>query len=598
MSNPNQNLELQKIRHSAEHVLTQALNRLYPGKFLMAMGPATEEGFYFDFESLDDFKINETEFPKIEAEMAKIAKEDLPITQEMISPDKAREIFKGNPYKQEWIDQIEKRDEKVSIFRTGQEFVDLCAGPHVDSTSKIGAFKLLSVAGAYWHGSEKNKMLTRIYGTAFPSVDQLNAYLSQIEEAKKRDHRKLGKDLDLFTVDDMVGPGLVLWHPKLSIVREEIELYWRQEHRKRGYQYVYTPHVGLSNLWETSGHLLTFKEGLFPKMSMKAKSEEEDTTYYVKPMNCPFHIRIYKSRPRSYRELPLRWSELGSVYRYEESGVLHGMLRVRGFTQDDAHIICREDQFVDEINKILDFALDLNKTFGFDKLNVYLSVRDLENKSAKYVGEERIWQLAEKTLEDILINRHIEYKKDVGGAKFYGPSIDLKAVDAIGREWQGTTIQLDMNEPARFDMKYIGQDGKEHTPIMIHRTLLGSMERFVGTLIEHYAGAFPVWLAPTQAIVIPISEKQLEYAQKVANQLSDSGVRVEVDDRSETMQSKIRDATFQKSPYLLIVGGREASSNTVSVRQRDGQDLGAQDLDSFIAEITKQISNKSLNLLK
>ena len=527
---------LNEIRHSAEHILTLAMTRLYPNQFLPAMGPSTEDGFYFDFEALNEFKISEENFSAIENEMAKIVKENLPITKQEITIEEAKVLFKNNPYKMEWLESITNRNEKISTY-TIAEFIDLCAGPHARYTSKIKAFKLLSVAGAYWHGNEKNKMLTRIYGTAFESKDNLQQYLQNIEEAKKRDHRKIGKDLDLFSIDNSVGPGLILWHPKLSIVREEIENYWRKEHRRHDYQYVYTPHVGMSNLWETSGHLVSFKDGLFPPMSMASKDQEENTTYYVKPMSCPFHIRIYKSRPRSYRELPLRWCELGSVYRYEESGVLHGMLRVRGFTQDDAHIICREDQFIDEVNSILDFALDINKTFGFDKLNVYLSIRDSEN-TTKYVGEERIWNLAETTLKDILDKRGIEYQTDIGGAKFYGPAIDLKAVDAMGREWQGTTIQLDMNEPARFEMSYVGDDGKEHTPIMLHRTLLGSMERFVGTLIEHYAGAFPVWLSPLQVKIIPITDNQLEYSRKIKQILKNNDIRVEIDDKSETPLQK------------------------------------------------------------
>jgi threonyl-tRNA synthetase len=589
--------DLQSIRHSAEHVLTQAMNRLYPNKFLMAMGPATNDGFYFDFETLNDFKVSEKDFPIIEAEMAKIIKENLPIIRQEISIDDAKKLFVNNPYKMEWLNSIKDRGEKIIIYKTGDEFIDLCAGPHVRYTKNIKAFKLISIAGAYWHGDEKNKMLTRIYGTAFESKEELKKYLNNLEEAKKRDHRKIGKDLDLFSIDEQVGPGLILWHPKLSIVREEIENYWRQEHRKHGYQYVYTPHVGQSNLWETSGHLVSFKDGLFPSMSMSTKTKEENVIYYVKPMSCPFHIRIYKSRPRSYRELPLRWCELGSVYRYEESGVLHGMLRVRGFTQDDAHIICREDQFVDEVNSILDFALSMNKTFGYDKLNVYLSVRDPKNKT-KYVGEERIWQLAENTLKDILDKRKIKYQTDIGGAKFYGPAIDLKAVDAMDREWQGTTIQLDMNEPSRFEMSYVGDDGKEHTPIMLHRTLLGSMERFVGTLIEHYAGAFPMWLAPVQVKIIPITDEQQEYAQKIEKELKENNIRVEIDDKSETMQNKIRNAATEKVPYMIIIGGREAENKTVSVRQRDGQDLGSMSLVDFIKEINSQITKKSLDLIK
>ncbi|KKR68520.1 MAG: Threonine-tRNA ligase [Microgenomates group bacterium GW2011_GWA2_40_6] len=591
--------QLYKIRHSAEHVLMQAMVRLYGmDKFYMAMGPATNEGFYFDFEPLKGLKVSEDDFPKIEAEMQKIINENQPIVRKEVSLEEAKKIFSYNPYKTEWLDSITNRGEKIILYVNGDnELVDLCAGPHAKLTGCIKAFKLLSIAGAYWHGDEKNKMLCRIYGTAFSSQEELDHYLWQKEEAKKRDHRKLGKELDLFSIDDYVGPGLILWHPKLSIVREEIETYWRSEHRKNGYQYVYTPHVGLANLWEKSGHLSFFKDGMYPSMSMDQKDKEEKTSYYVKPMSCPFHVQIYKSRPRSYRELPLRWCELGSVYRYEESGVLLGMLRVRGFTQDDAHVICTEGQFINEVNKILDFALSMNKTFGYDKLNVYLSIRDPANRE-KYVGEDRIWQLAEKTLSKILRDRKIEFKTEAGAAKFYGPAIDLKAVDAVGREWQGTTIQLDMNLPSRFGMTYTGEDGKEHTPIMLHRTLLGSMERFVGTLIEHYAGAFPVWLAPVQAKIIPITDAQHEYANKVLEKLKGEGIRVEIDDRPEKMQSKIRDAQMEKVPYMLIIGAREAESDSVAIRQRDGQDLGALNVDSFLAKIKEQITTKSLNLIK
>jgi len=590
--------KLNTLRHSAEHILTQAMTRLYSkDKFYMAMGPATDTGFYFDFEPLKGFKISEEDFPKIESEMQKIINENLPIAKKEITLAEAKKLFKNNPYKIEWLNQITNRQEKISLYYTGHEFFDLCAGPHAKSTGEIKAIKLLSLAGAYWHGDEKNKMLTRIYGTASNSQKNLDEYLHNLAEAKKRDHRKLGKDLDLFSIDDYVGSGLILWHPKLSLIREEIELYWRSEHRKKGYQYIYTPHIGKSNLWEKSGHLANFEENMYPPMSMSLKDKNENTIYYVKPMSCPFHIQIFKSHPRSYKELPIRWCELGNVYRYEESGVLHGMLRVRGFTQDDAHIICTEDQFVNEVNSILDFALEINKTFGFEKLNTHLSVRDPKNLS-KYVGLEKTWKLSEKTLEDILNKRKIKYKKDIDGAKFYGPAIDLKTVDSLGREWQGTTIQLDMNLPTRFAMTYVGHDGQEHTPIMLHRTLLGSMERFVGTLIEHYAGAFPVWLSPVQVNIIPITDKQIDYAQKLEKQLKENDIRVQVDDRKETMQSKIRDATQEKIPYMLIIGAREVESNTISIRQRDGQDLGSMPLNKFLAEISTQTANKSLNLIK
>jgi len=580
------NLEIR--RHSCSHILAAAVLELWP-KTKLAIGPAIEEGFYYDFELPQ--AISETDLLKIEAKMAEIKNKNLPFEKKEVAVEEARKLFAAQPYKLELINDLEKDGAKeVSTYTTGN-FLDLCLGPHVRDTLGIGTFKLLSLAGAYWRGSEKNKMLTRVYGTCFPTQNELDNYLKFLEEAKKRDHRTIGKELDLFSIDDYVGPGLVLWHPKLSIVREEIELYWRLQHRKKGYQYVYTPHIGLDNLWKTSGHLEFFKEGMYPPMSMETKNKDEKAAYYVKPMNCPFHFRIYKSKIRSYRDLPIRWCELGTVYRYEESGVLHGMLRVRGLTQDDAHIICRENQFVEEVNSILDFALELNHDFGFDKFNVYLSTRDPQNKT-KYVGEERVWQLSEKTLKEILKQRKISYKEDVGGAKFYGPAIDLKAVDALGREWQGTTIQLDMNLPARFGMTYIGEDGKEQTPVMLHRTLLGSMERFVGTLIEQYAGAFPVWLAPIQAIIIPISEKSQNYAELVREKLREEMIRVELDDRNERMQAKIRDAEKEKIPYMLIVGPKEAEAGSVSVRARGEKDLGPMKFEDFLALIKEDIAKK------
>ena len=588
--------DLQTMRHSASHLLATAVMELWPNTKL-AIGPAIENGFYYDFDFLNP--VSEADFPKIEAKMAEIKAKNLDFTKKDVSIEEAKKLFSNQPYKLELVDELAKiegvklsdlQGVKLNIYKM-ENFIDLCKGPHVEKGSDIGPIKLLSLAGAYWRGSEKNKMLTRVYGTCFPTQKELDDYLNFLEEAKKRDHRTIGKELDLFSIDDYVGPGLILWHPKLSIVREEIELYWRKQHRKHGYQYVYTPHVGLDNLWKTSGHLDFFKEGMFPPMSMELKNKDEKISYYIKPMNCPFHVRIFKSKIRSYRDLPLRWCELGNVYRYEESGVLHGMLRVRGLTQDDAHIICREDQFVEEVNQILDFALELNHDFGFDNLNVYLSTRDRENLS-KYVGEEKVWQLAEKTLKEILEKRKISYKEDIGGAKFYGPSIDLKAVDALGREWQGTTIQLDMNLPAKFGMVYVGEDGKEHVPVMIHRTLLGAMERFVGTLIEHYAGAFPVWLAPVQVKIIPISDKSLDYAQKIKEKLFSEEIRVELDDRSERMQAKIRDAEKEKVPYMLIVGPKEAESESVSVRVRGEKDLGSMNFDHFLALIKEDIAKK------
>ena len=565
--------------------MASAVQELFPGtKF--GIGPIIENGFYYDIETKRP--ITTEDLPKIEARMKEIIAENIQFKKSLKSKVQARKLFSNQPYKLELIRDLKSTN--ATIYVSGN-FTDLCAGPHVRSTQEIDpdGFKLTKVAGAYWRGSEKNKMLTRIYGVAFESKSALESYLRQIEEAEKRDHRKLGKDLDLFTVDDYVGPGLVLWHPKLSVVREEIELYWRKQHRKRGYQYVYTPHVGLSNLWKTSGHLENFSEMMYPPMQMSLKDKSEDVAYYAKPMNCPFHIRIYKSKPRSYKELPIRWCELGSVYRYEESGVLHGMLRVRGFTQDDAHIICTEDQFVEEVNKAFDFAVDLNKDFGFNKLNVYLSVRDLKNKGAKYIKNDKIWKFAEKTLEDILEKRNIEYKKDVGGAKFYGPSIDLKAVDCMGREWQGTTIQLDMNLPARFGMTYVGPDGKEHTPIMLHRTLLGSMERFVGTLIEHYAGAFPFWLAPVQIAILPVGKNHKDFGQKIKRIFNEHDFRVEVDDSDDTVGKKIREAELQKIPYIIVVGDKEMNSDDLAVRARGKKEVETINIEKFIQQIKKEL---------
>ena len=598
-----ENNDLQTMRHSCSHLMAAAILELWP-ETKLAIGPAIENGFYYDFDPSPPAGgsgqvFSDADLPKIEAKMVEIKAKNLAFTKKEIPLEEAKKLFSDQPYKLELINDLAKTEGvnvlhpkgvKLNIYETGN-FVDLCIGPHVENTKDIGAFKLLSLAGAYWKGSEKNKMLTRIYGTCFATKEELDKYLNFLEEARKRDHRTIGKELDLFSLDDYVGPGLVLWHPKLSVVREEIETYWRKQHRKKGYQYVYTPHIGLDNLWKTSGHLDFFKEGMYPPMSMETKNKEEKTSYFIKPMNCPFHVRIYKSKTRSYRDLPIRWCELGSVYRYEESGVLHGMLRVRGFTQDDAHIICREDQFVEEVNSILDFALELNNDFGFDKLNVYLSTRDPKNKE-KYVGEERIWNLSEKTLKEILDSRKIVYHEDVGGAKFYGPAIDLKAVDALGREWQGTTIQLDMNLPSRFGMTYVGEDGKEHIPVMLHRTLLGSMERFVGTLIEQYAGAFPVWLAPVQAKIIPVSEKSLDYGQKAKERLLKEEIRAEIDDRNETMQSKIRDAEKEHVPYMLIVGPKEAEDQSVSVRVRGEKDLGKMSFEEFLRLVKEDIARK------
>ncbi|MDF2880819.1 MAG: Threonyl-tRNA synthetase [Clostridiaceae bacterium] len=528
----NNDEKIKVLWHCSSHVLAEAVKKLYP-EAKLAEASVIDNGFFCDIDL--DITITPEILPNIELAMKNIIKEN-----------------------------------------------------HIKN---IKAIKLLSVAGAYWKGDEKNKMLQRIYGISFETKQELKDYLAMMEEAKKRDHRKLGKELDLFSIDDYVGPGLILWHPKLSVVREEIEMYWRKEHRRRGYQYVYTPQIGLSNLWETSGHLDHFADAMYPPMAMKLKDSEEDVAYYVKPMSCPFHVRIFKSKKRSYRELPMRLCELGTVYRYEKSGSLHGMLRVRGFTQDDSHIICREDQFINEVNEIIDFAFEMNKVMGFDKLNVYLSLRDLANKE-KYIDNEKVWTLAESTLENILKERNIEYKKDIGGAKFYGPAIDMKAVDAMGREWQGTTIQLDMNLPSKFSMTYIGSDGQEHVPIMLHRTLLGSMERFVGTLIEHYAGAFPLWLSPVQVKILTVNDDCIERAEELKRKFQDLYIRAEVDSSSERMGFKIRNGQLEKVPYMIIIGKKELENGLISVRSRNQGDLGTIDPKLFVDKILKEIEIK------
>jgi len=578
---------MESIRHSLSHIMAGAVQELYPGtKF--GIGPAIENGFYYDFDLKDP--LAPEDLPKIEKKMREMIKKNLPFKKKLISKTEAKKIFKNQSYKLELIEELPGKN--VTLYESG-DFLDLCKGPHIKSTKEIpeDAFKLTKIAGAYWRGLERNPMLTRIYGIAFKTKKEMGSHLQKEDEAEKRDHRKINKDLDLFSINEDVGPGLILWHPKLSVVREEIELYWRKEHRKRGYQYIYSPHLGLSKLWETSGHLDFFKEGMYPPMSMAEKDKSEKTTYYVKPMNCPFHVAIYKSRPRSYRELPLRWGELGTVYRYEESGVLHGMLRLRGFTQDDAHIICREDQFVEETENVLDFAIEINKVFGFNKLNAYLSVRDTKSE-IKYVGEEKSWNFAEKTLKEVLDRKKIKYQKDAGGAKFYGPAIDLKAVDALGREWQGTTIQLDFSLPQRFGMTYIGQDGKKHIPVMLHRTLLGSMERFVGVLIEQYAGAFPLWLAPEQCWVIPIGSAHKKYAKEITEKLVQEELRAELKDESETVSKKIRQGEIQKIPYLLVVGDKEEKAKSIGVRKRGKGDLGMVKLNKFLEEVKKEIEEK------
>lgn len=575
------------LRHTASHILAQAVKRLYPDAKL-AIGPAIEDGFYYDFDVKEPFTPEDLE--KIEAEMKKIVSENFPVVREEIDREAAIKLFRemNEPYKVELVEELPE-DETITIYRQG-EFLDLCAGPHVPSTGMVKAFKLLSVAGAYWRGDERQTMLQRIYGTAFMNKEDLQAHLDRLEEIKKRDHRRLAKELDLFSIQEEGGPGLVYWHPKGALIRQLIEDFWREEHRKRGYDLVYSPHIAKLELWKTSGHWNWYKENMYSPMDI------EGVEYLLKPMNCPFHILIFKNATRSYRDLPMRFGELGTVYRYERSGVLHGALRVRGFTQDDAHIFCLPDQLEDEIVGVLDLTEYMMQVFGYKEYYCMLSVRDPEDKS-KYAGEDATWELAEAALASALKRKNLEYKVDPGEAKFYGPAIDIKVKDALGRLWQGPTIQVDFNLPERFDISYIGEDGAKHRPVMIHRTVLGSMERFVAGLVEHYAGAFPLWLSPVQVAVIPISEKQADYAVKVASELKARGFRVDCDLGAEKMGYKIRQAQLQKVPYMLIVGAREAENGTVSVRHRSLGDLGSFALEEFMEKAGEEARAKSLEPL-
>jgi len=565
--------------HSTSHLMAHAIQDLHPeAKF--GVGPAIEDGFYYDVDI--NTSLTEDDLKKIEERMLEIAKEDSPFVREELSKDSAIDFFnkKGDNYKLEILSEIDENSETISIYKEGS-FTDLCTGPHLPSTGKIKNVKLLSVSGSYWRGDEKNKQLQRIYGISFPKKKMLDEYLQFLEEAKKRDHRKIGKQLDLFSIQEEAGAGLIYWHPKGARIRVEIEDFWRKAHLDNGYELLYSPHLGKSWLWETSGHLGFYKESMYSSM----KIDEQD--YYIKPMNCPFHIMIYKSRLRSYRDLPLRWAELGTVYRYEKSGVLHGLLRVRGFTQDDAHLFCTYDQMEDEIIEVIRFAKMVWKAFGFDDLKYYLST-----KPEKAVGDDALWNKAIDSLRNALTREGLKYEVDEGGGAFYGPKIDIKVKDALKREWQMSTIQFDFNEPERFDMKYIGEDGKEHRPFMIHRALLGSIERFFGVLIEHYGGDFPLWLAPIQAVVIPVSQNYLNYADKVYKEFKKNNIRVEFDQRNEKIGYKIRDWETQKVPYMIIVGEKEQSSEQISVRKHKKGDLGSFSINDFVAKIKEEIETK------
>ena len=570
---------LETIRHSASHLMAAAVLELYPDvKF--DIGPSTEDGFYYDFD-FGTAKLTPEDLVKIEEKMTGLAAEKLPLTRFELTREEAVKLLteKKQNFKLERLADIPE-GEAISFYQLGN-FVDLCRGPHVDNTGDIGAFKLTSIAGSYYRGKESNPMLTRIYGTAFSDKKELREYLQKIEEAKKRDHRKIGKELDLFSVSETVGPGLVLWHPRGALIRNLIETFWRGEHMANGYDLLYTPHIGRANLCETSGHLGFYKDSMYSPM------EIDDVDYFVKPMNCPFHIEIYKSRVRSYRELPCRWAELGTVYRYEKSGVLHGLMRVRGFTQDDAHIICTPEQIESEIEEVLRFCLHIWKTFQFKEIKAYLSTRP-----EKAVGDPARWEQAQKSLVNAIEKSGLAYEVDEGGGAFYGPKIDLKVKDAIGREWQTSTIQFDFNLPERFQINYIGEDGQRHQPYMVHRALFGSLERFFGILIEHFAGAFPAWLAPEQVRLIPITERQHEYCLNAAKELRKAGFRVECDIRKESMGAKIKDARNMRIPFMAVVGDKEMQNNTFSIRSRREDQLGEMDLATFVKKLQNDVENK------
>ena len=559
----------ERIRHSTAHIMADVVTRIYP-ETKLAIGPPTKDGFYYDF--FVETPITEDDLKKIEDSMRKVIKENLKFEYNEYSRSDMLDMNKDEPFKLDVINDIPE-DVPITTYKHG-DFEDLCAGPHVDSTGMIPAFKLLSVAGAYWRGNETQPMLQRIYGTAFESKEALDAHIVKIQEANRRDHRNLGKQLDLFSFQDELGPGLIVWHPKGSILRSTIEDFWKKEHIKYNYDLIYTPHIGKSTLWETSGHLDFYKENMYPVMDMDGQE------YYLKPMNCPFHIMYYRNDIRSYRELPLRIGELGSVYRNERAGVLHGLLRVRGMTQDDAHIFCRPDQIEEEVNKVLDLNFHLMKTFGFEKYEIMLSTRP-----EKSVGDFKRWDLATESLKNTLISRGLSYQIDEGGGAFYGPKIDINIEDAIGRLWQCTTVQFDFNLPDRFGLNYIGEDGKTHQPYMIHRALLGSLERFIAILIEHYGGSFPFWLSPVQIKIIPIADRHVDYSNNLFNKLFESGFRVEIDSRKERMNAKIRSAQMSKIPYMLIIGDKEESSNSVSVRHRSGEDLGVMSFEDLINKL-------------
>jgi len=579
---PNANpSELETIRHSCAHLMAQAVQELFPGT-QVTIGPVIEDGFFYDFSRKEAFVPEDLE--KIEKRMKELAAADTPIVRSEVTREEAIKKFSdlGEKFKVEIIEGIDP-NEPITIYSQG-EWGDLCGGPHVESTKKIKAFKLLHTSAAYWRGDERNPVLQRIYGTAWNTEKELRLYLKRLEEAKKRDHRKLGKELDLFSVSDEIGPGLILWHPKGARIRHLMEDFWKKEHFKHGYEMVISPHAAKIDLWKTSGHTEFYKDNMFSNMDIEGRE------YVMKPMNCPFHIQIYKTKLRSYRDLPVRFGELGTVYRYERSGVLHGLLRVRGFTQDDAHLFCRPSQIEEEITKVLDLIVFILQSFGFHEYKIYLSTRP-----EKYVGSDEGWETATKPLETALNNKKLDFEVDPGEGVFYGPKIDIKIKDSLNRYWQVSTVQVDFNLPEKFDISYIEEDGQRRQPIMLHRALMGSLERFFGCLIEHYAGAFPLWLAPVQVILLPITDNHAEYADKIAQQLEESGIRVEKDLRNEKIGFKIREAQLQKIPYMIVLGDKEVESSTLGVRRRRAKETRTLDLKTFLDEVNEAVENRTID---
>ncbi|HKS83220.1 MAG TPA: threonine--tRNA ligase [Candidatus Acidoferrales bacterium] len=576
---------VQVFRHSAAHLLAAAVLELFPNVKL-GIGPPIENGFFYEF--VRDEPFTPEDLAKIEARMHELASKDIPNERKLIPKPEAIELYRksNQEFKCELVEE-KAVEPMVSFYSTGK-FIDFCRGPHIPSTGRIKAFKLMNVAGAYWKGQEGNPQMQRIYGACFVEQKELDDYLHKLEEAKRRDHRRLGQELDLFSIEEDAGPGLIFWHPKGGIIRREMEDWLRNALVQRGYDIVFTPHIMRRHLWEVSGHTGYYKDSMFGAL------EVEKDDYQLKPMNCPGHVLIYKSRLRSYRELPVRLAELGTVYRYERSGVLHGLMRVRGFTQDDAHIFCMPDQIESEMQDCIEFAWEVLKVFGFQEYVVELSAGD-PSRPQDYIGSPEDWKRAEDAITGTLKRMNVPYKYIPGEAAFYGPKIDVKLLDAIGRPWQLTTVQFDFNLPKRFKLEYVGEDGSRHQPLMVHRALWGSVERFFGVLIEHYAGAFPVWLAPVQASVLPLSEKTIDYARSVTQQLRDAGIRVHLDDRNEKLQAKIRDAQLQKIPYMLVLGGKEAEAGTVSVRHRAKGDLGPRPLAQFLADIRQEISSRAIS---